>query len=174
MAATCLICGDHIRRHGVLPFEALGCVALRPDADDEDSAPNPARDEIAETSGAPAGPVLVVEDNDDVRGAVMALIETDGFATVGATNGQEALERLRCGGELPCLIVLDLMMPVMDGATFRRLQLEDATLAQLPVVVVTAYGRAFSSELLGGVELIGKPVDVDHLLDVVRARCLRK
>ncbi len=129
-------------------------------------------------SSEPTGPVLVVEDNDDVREAAAALIETAGFHVRTAANGKEALDVMRSGAELPCLIVLDVMMPVMDGPTFRRRQLADPALAHIPVVVVTAYGRSLTAEGSRGdglrdVEVLGKSVEFDRLLEVIAPRCLR-
>jgi two-component system, chemotaxis family, chemotaxis protein CheY len=145
--------------------------------DDRDDVDPPAAsedDEGGHAIVATAGPILVVEDNDDVRDAMIALLETAGYATIAAVNGQHALELLHSADELPCLIVLDLMMPVMDGATFRRRQLDDPVIAHIPVVVVTAYGRSLGSELLGDAKLFGKPVDFERLIDAVGKHCLRR
>lgn len=176
-AATVLV--DHVLAHhrdrvtdrGPLLIEALACFGLQPHqlASMPSQLP-PRRDPKMKTSTTTAAPVLVVEDNDDVRDAMLALIMSAGFRACGAENGQQALEVLR-GGEKPSLIVLDLMMPVMNGIEFRHRQLADPALADIPVVVVTAYGRAADKRDFGGAEVLGKPVEIERLLDVVRQRC---
>src|SRR5574340_1100683 len=84
------------------------------------------------------GEVLLVEDDAAIRDALRELLEAEGFVVQGAANGREALARLRAGGHRPRLILLDLMMPVMDGWEFRQAQRGDPALARIPVVVLTA------------------------------------
>src|SRR4051812_17571750 len=91
-------------------------------------------------SPRPRGCVLVVEDEADLRALIVGLLEGDGYAAVGASNGEEALDVLRTTPRRPCLILLDLMMPRMDGWAFRAAQRRDPALASIPVVVVTGYG----------------------------------
>ena len=81
--------------------------------------------------------VLVVEDDEDVRGAVAAFLEVKGYAVIEATNGREALACLTTP-ESVCLIVLDLFMPDMNGWAFRNEQLKDPRLAIIPVIVISA------------------------------------
>jgi CheY-like chemotaxis protein len=179
---------DRIRHRGPLLIEALGCFGLRPtDVDDNSveslvekakrrAAPATARGgngDVHLRPRAPTGPVLVVEDNDDVRDAMMALIESAGFVARGAANGQQALDLLNQTDERPSLIVLDLMMPVMNGLEFRQRQLADPSLAGIPVVVVTAYGRSVDRERFRGAEVLGKPIELERMLDIVRERCAR-
>ena len=83
--------------------------------------------------------VLVIEDDPDVRNALAELLSGEGYQVSATADGAEALDTLR-GGLLPSVIVLDLMMPNMDGWDFRRAQLEDPTLAPVPVVLLTASG----------------------------------
>src|SRR5437762_11749160 len=85
--------------------------------------------------------VLAVEDDFDLRDALVPILEYEGHRVVSAANGQEALERLQTMPP-PSLILLDLMMPVMDGEEFRARQLRDPTLASIPVVVVSAHARS--------------------------------
>ena len=82
--------------------------------------------------------VMVVEDDSEIREALLEILEENGCDAVGAVNGERALAYLRSTDSLPCLILLDLMMPVMDGHEFRQCQHEDATLARIPVIVMTA------------------------------------
>ena len=73
-------------------------------------------------SAHPSRRVLIVEDDDDVRDAIAELLADHAYSPVAAANGQDALDRLQKPDERPCVILLDLMMPVMDGWTFRAAQ----------------------------------------------------
>src|SRR5262245_11415139 len=87
----------------------------------------------------PGRSVLVVEDDNDIRDALTLILRDQGYQVDSASNGQEALDQLRRGSPAN-LIVLDLMMPVMDGWQFRHEQQRDPTLAGIPVVIVSADG----------------------------------
>ena len=117
--------------------------------------------------------VLVVEDDDDLRDAMLHLLRTAGYVPIGAANGSEALERLR-GGAPPCLILLDLMMPVVDGWEFRRRQLQLPKVAGIPVIVCTAYREAHDMGSLRVEHVVGKPIDLPALLDVISRCCARE
>ena len=91
-----------------------------------------------------SGAVLIVDDDNDVRSALAELLEEEGFSVEGAPNGREALALLRGGTVHPAVILLDLMMPGMDGWDFRHEQMRDPKLAAVPVVIVSASG--FSRE----------------------------
>jgi CheY-like chemotaxis protein len=110
--------------------------------------------------------ILVVEDDDDIREALCEMLADEGYAVEVATNGAEALDRLRAMDAKPCLVLLDLMMPVMDGWTFLAEQRRDANLASVPVVVLSA-----ARDLPTDVETIRKPLDPDRLLGAVHSRC---
>jgi CheY-like chemotaxis protein len=114
--------------------------------------------------------VLIVEDNEVTRDVMALILESDGFEVSTAANGRSALERLR-GGERPCVILLDLMMPVMDGWQFREEQRRDRALADIPVVVCTAAGEGTPKAALGAAELLNKPVEANDLLAAVRRHC---
>jgi CheY-like chemotaxis protein len=114
-----------------------------------------------------ARPILVVEDDDNSRLMMATLLEAKGYPVVTAANGAEALAMAR--QYRPCLILLDLIMPVMDGLQFRAEQLADSGLSSIPVVVVS--GRYNAAELageLGAVCLIVKPITMDLVLEAVR------
>jgi CheY-like chemotaxis protein len=112
--------------------------------------------------------VLVVEDDYDVRDALVPILEYDGHRVASAANGREALEQLRTS-PAPSLILLDLMMPVMDGAEFRAEQLRDPALASIPVVVVSADPAVREkAKRLGAAGFVEKPIDIDMLLEQVR------
>lgn len=113
--------------------------------------------------------VLVIEDEDEARNVLMEILELEGFTVRGFPNGAEALNYLN-SAEQPCLIVLDILMPVMDGRQFRAALLRDAEMAKIPLVVVTALDSS-SAMGMGAVKVLKKPVDVDALLNVVRENC---
>ena len=114
--------------------------------------------------------VLIVEDNEVTRDVMALILESDGYQVSTAANGRRALERLR-GGDRPSVILLDLMMPVMDGWQFREEQRRDRALADIPVVVCTAAGEGAQNAALGVAELLSKPVEADDLLAAVRRHC---
>lgn len=113
--------------------------------------------------------VFVVEDDVDTRDMLGRFLELEGFQVEVAANGRQALDRLTSGVH-PCVILLDLMMPVMDGWQFRRQQVLDAQLADIPVIVVSAAGK----ERIAGIDADGylsKPVDLELLLAQVNQYC---
>ncbi len=116
--------------------------------------------------------VMVVDDDDDIRESLMEFLEEHGFEPVGARDGFDAFEKLGAGDPHPCLIILDLMMPKMDGRTFRHKQLERASLAEIPVVVISAYRDVEQNARdLNAVNWLPKPLNLPALLQVVREAC---
>jgi CheY-like chemotaxis protein len=116
-------------------------------------------------------PVLVVEDEPDIREVMVAILESEGYVTRAATHGAEALAHLR-SGLTPCLILLDLMMPVMDGWTFCQERDKDPSLAAIPVIIVSAVARKDpKNSSLRAVDHLPKPLDVGSLLSVVQRYC---
>jgi CheY-like chemotaxis protein len=118
--------------------------------------------------GNGCGMVLLVEDDVDVREAVTDTLEDAGYRVTAARHGQEALALLRDGRARPCLILLDLMMPVMDGWQFRELQSKDPALADIPVVALSAHGGLHA---LGAADHLRKPVQLRALMEVVERFC---
>ena len=115
--------------------------------------------------------ILIVEDDDDVREALAAFLEGEGYEVAEAGDGAEALRQLRSGGEF-CLIVLDLFMPVMNGWAFRAEQMNDPRLASIPVVVISADSAAAKRAVSPGiVAAMTKPVEFGSLLNVVGKHC---
>lgn len=116
----------------------------------------------------PRDAILVVEDDPDVAEMLAEILELNGYSTVTVGNGQEALDKLRRAASLPRLILLDLMMPVMDGMQFRAAQQSDPKLADVPVILVSAHVgvRQLATELRA-VGWLQKPVDLDTLLRAV-------
>jgi CheY-like chemotaxis protein len=113
--------------------------------------------------------VFVVEDDVDTRDMLGRFLELEGYTVELASNGKQALERLRQGVH-PCVILLDLMMPVMDGWQFRREQVQHHELADIPVIVVSAAGRERIAEIHADGYLT-KPVDLEQLLARVTEYC---
>src|SRR5262245_33297484 len=106
--------------------------------------------------------VMIVEDDLDLREAIVAVLELGGYAVVEARHGEDALKKLHSLVAKPHLILLDLMMPVMDGFGFRRVQREDPDLSAIPVVVLTAHGNVGEAEAeLHPAALLSKPVEPD-------------
>lgn len=111
--------------------------------------------------------IMVVEDDFDIRDTLAQVLEAEGYAVAGVANGAEALEALE-KGEPPALILLDLMMPVMNGWQFRTEQLKRPNLANIPVVVISAdAGVGKKAEAIGAADSLKKPVPLETLLDVV-------
>jgi CheY-like chemotaxis protein len=114
-------------------------------------------------------PVLIVEDEVDLREMMAQLLELEGVSSATAANGREALAYLRDGNR-PDVILLDLMMPVMDGWEFLRHQRADAHLAQVPVIVLSALDRSHVGDVPAA-EYLGKPLDFARLLNLIRGYC---
>ncbi len=118
----------------------------------------------------PHNPVLIVEDDRDCREMLATLVEALGYSVVTACQGAEALELTRAYH--PCLILLDLMMPVMDGEEFRAQQLGDPTINDIPVIIVSAKHSAGSiAQRLQAFAAIGKPIDVNEVRAKVAQAC---
>src|SRR5882672_10105751 len=112
----------------------------------------------------PTGPrILVVEDDSDAREALVDILEVSGYSAIPAENGKKALEYLE-GATPPALIILDLLMPVMDGWEFRTRQMQNPHFANVPVIVVTAFSRAD----VDANDILVKPIDVDRLLLLIK------
>jgi DNA-binding response OmpR family regulator len=111
--------------------------------------------------------ILVVDDEYHVRTLLMALLEDAGYDTDGAANGREAVNCLRQNPGRFRLVLLDAMMPLMSGWALLEVLGENAALAQIPVVLMTAAGDVRKKALeCGAVDYLPKPIDVDRLLDI--------
>jgi CheY-like chemotaxis protein len=125
---------------------------------------------------SPAGNILIVEDDPDTREMLSTLLSIEGFHPVGAEDGLEALHLLRTvkhrAPDAPCLVLLDLMMPRLGGQEFRRAQLGDPVVANVPVAVLSgAVDIEKRAKALGAVASVAKPIDVEQLMTVVRRYC---
>jgi CheY-like chemotaxis protein len=117
----------------------------------------------------PNNKILLIEDDVDIRQALAEVLEFEGYRVAQASHGLEALKLLRAdASDLPALILLDLMMPVMNGWEFRAEQLKDPQISDIPVIVLTAYPsdhRRGSS--LDSVAALSKPIDTSLLLHTI-------
>ena len=112
--------------------------------------------------------ILVVDDDVDVRETLCEVLGDEGHEVACCANGREALKTLREHKDEVCLVLLDLMMPVMNGWDFRREQLADPAIAGVPVVVISA-----APEGTEGLQapVLSKPVTLDKVLQQVAAVC---
>ena len=115
--------------------------------------------------------VLVIEDDPDMRELERTALSCGGHHVVLAPNGREGLEALERGR--PCLILLDLMMPVMDGLTFLTERRRRGVGADVPVICVSAAGEELFGQALrlGAKECIQKPADLEELCERVTQYC---
>jgi len=115
-------------------------------------------------------PVMLVEDDWEVREA-LAVTLAEFYEVTVASDGAEALQLLRAGLQ-PCVILLDLMMPVMDGFAFRREQRADPALVDIPVIVVSCAVTTMDEVRdMQAAALLPKPIDFDRMLAVVAELC---
>ncbi len=116
--------------------------------------------------------VLVVDDDPEIREIVCMALRCEGYIAEAAANGEDAIMRIHEIGP-PALILLDLSMPVMGGAAFCERQHHDPHLSAIPVVVLSGEqdGREQSARM-GADGFLGKPVDLDALLDVIGHYCV--
>jgi CheY-like chemotaxis protein len=125
--------------------------------------------EVTTSRAGTSDHILVVEDDKDLRDTLCEALALEGYVVTGVEHGAAALRHLH-GGARPCLILLDLMMPVMDGWTFRREMLNDPALAAIPVVLITAAGEQRTS-VVSAEQVLHKPLFMDAVVDVVRQHC---
>jgi two-component system, chemotaxis family, chemotaxis protein CheY len=121
------------------------------------------------TAAAPHS-VLVVDDDPDICEVIKTILELYDYRVLTARDGADALEQLQAGAR-PSVIILDLMMPRMNGLQFRDEQTRDPALRTIPVVILTGDGRAEVKGAALGVEGLRKPVQLEVLLDAVRRSC---
>jgi CheY-like chemotaxis protein len=117
----------------------------------------------------PSCPVLIVEDDEDLRDMMAQMLNIEGFHTATVANGREALEYLHATGK-PNVILLDLMMPIMDGWEFRRQQKADPELAPVPVIILSALDQTRAAPV-DAEAFLKKPLDFERLLELVRDHC---
>jgi CheY-like chemotaxis protein len=118
---------------------------------------------------APQKPVLIVEDNADLRDALAELLRIAGYTVATAENGKDALDRLH-GSLRPGVVLLDLSMPVMDGWEFVAQKRKDPEIAPIPVVVLSALNGE-TAKKLSAAAYLRKPVELPKLLQTISAYC---
>jgi CheY-like chemotaxis protein len=112
--------------------------------------------------------ILVVEDDPDVRESIVDALESQGYRVLAAAHGLEAIHLLRGEDRRPDVILLDMLMPVMNGWTFRAEQRKAPGTAAIPVIVITAYGVPQDRVLKMGVAaFLRKPIELDVLLETI-------
>lgn len=113
--------------------------------------------------------ILVIEDDREIRETLRDLLESEGYQVFTAVNGKDGIEVL---GRIarPCLILLDLMMPVCDGWRFRELQKQNLQIATIPVVTVSA-SRDDRALEAGGTKHLRKPIEMHTLLNTIKDFC---
>ncbi len=117
--------------------------------------------------------ILIIEDDHAIAESLRDLLGTEGYGVVWAANGKKALALLRSAKPVPNLIMLDLMMPHMDGYQFRAEQEMDPVLSRIPVVLMTADGHIEAKRFkVGAKAYLKKPLDIDEVLAAVRQNCM--
>lgn len=116
--------------------------------------------------------ILVVDDDAGIRDSLADLLDDEGYQVVTASDGRDGLAKLRqLNASRPCVILLDLMMPVMNGPQFYAEQQRDPQLASIPVVVISADANVRAKAQQFGGEYLAKPVRIEQVLDVVQRHC---
>jgi CheY-like chemotaxis protein len=113
------------------------------------------------------GPILIVDDDVDIREVLVEALEDQGFEVVSAADGQEALTVVRGLTAPPSAILLDLMMPVMNGYEFLEQRRNDAVLASIPVAIITAGHGVDRDRLENVASIMRKPLDLPKLVDML-------
>jgi CheY-like chemotaxis protein len=116
-------------------------------------------------------PVLLVEDDADIREGLTDLLRDRGFAVVAAGDGREALALLRGLDMPPSAILLDLMMPIMDGYSFLEERRKDPSLADIPVAIITAGRGVDPRRLAEAIPIVPKPINVPSLFTLLDSLC---
>jgi len=115
--------------------------------------------------------ILVVEDDPTIREVLVEVLGEHGYEAVGASNGREALDALASSTGRPCVILLDLMMPIMDGRSFREEQMQQPELSNIPVIVISAHLDQTVTSDLNAAAYLRKPVKLADVLQSVRTYC---
>ena len=124
------------------------------------------------TMNCPSKRILIVDDDIAIRRTLSELLEEEGYSVASVENGLEALAYLRDDPSSIALVLLDLMMPVMDGFQFRAEQKRDPALAATPIVVMTARG-ATERAGIDAEAILSMPFDLPKLMDTIERSCRR-
>ena len=115
---------------------------------------------------------LIVEDDIDIRETFQVALDLEGYHVFTATNGREALDQLQAMPKKPCVIFLDLMMPVMNGNEFLSIIEKDPELSKIPVIVVSAFTSRLNSAHARG--MLSKPINLSQLLSITHKFCRKE
>jgi CheY-like chemotaxis protein len=118
--------------------------------------------------------VMVIDDDADLRDTIIDVLEDQQYSVVGASNGREALDLLHGRSNRPCVILLDLMMPVMDGKAFHAELMKEPGLNHIPVIILSAHADIDRMLVDTSVQAkLRKPVAIQPLLALVDQHCKR-
>ncbi|MEO5968525.1 MAG: response regulator [Bdellovibrionia bacterium] len=115
-------------------------------------------------------PVLIIDDDLGIRETLSLILESQGYAVLTASDGQDALRILKGASQLPGIILLDLMMPVMNGWQFLENVSHDERLAGIPIIVVTAFSAGLP--VIQPKAVLTKPLNLNLLLETVAKYCI--
>lgn len=116
--------------------------------------------------------MLLVDDDEGIRDALSETLSEEGFSVATAANGREAILWLQERRPQSCVVLLDLMMPIMDGSEFLRAKQADAALCEIPVVILTAAGARFRVDGSPDIkDTVSKPIELPHLMAAIES-CL--
>jgi CheY-like chemotaxis protein len=117
--------------------------------------------------------VVIVDDDGAIREVLGEILAEEGYTVLQAKNGREALALLRANAPAsPCVVLLDLMMPEMDGAQFRRAQLADPVLEKIPVIILSADADvATKAQTMGVAAGLRKPIHLDEIVSTIATHC---
>jgi CheY-like chemotaxis protein len=115
--------------------------------------------------------ILIIEDDPDITDSLRDALEGEGYSVATAHNGRDGIHSLQRQGRHPCMVLLDLMMPVMNGWQFLEAKGKEEGLAPIPVVVVSAYADKAASVRSETAGFVAKPIDLTQLLEVVHRLC---
>ena len=119
------------------------------------------------SSAASAKHILVIEDDAAIRETLAEILEFEGYRVTVAANGREGLQRSR--EARPAVILLDLMMPVMNGYEFRAEQKASADLASIPIIMISADGNLTQkAAAIDTPHFLKKPIELDVLLETIK------
>ncbi len=110
--------------------------------------------------------ILIIEDDIEIRNSLRDVLEIEGYDVSMAKNGEEAISYLK--DHHPSAIILDMMMPVMNGYEFRHLQLQDESMSNIPTAILSAEGNLDQKVKDLGIEyVLKKPIDLDNLISTI-------
>lgn len=116
--------------------------------------------------------ILIIEDDNEIRQTMVDVLEDEGFQVLSAENGLEGLKILNQYETAPCLIIVDWMMPILDGDGFRQEQLKSEKFAAVPTVLFSANGQISQKAIGAGYEeFIRKPIDLERLFELTSKYC---